>query len=91
MLLKSDVLYFLCAFLLLLYNESTFHVIFFCFSTTTLLLLLPFYLDILQVLHPCHKLVYFKAAGWPNKWIEMARGLVSEQFATKYASCVTPG
>ena len=45
MLLKSYVLYFLCAFLLLLYNESTFHVLFFCFSTTTLLLLLPFYLD----------------------------------------------
>ena len=45
MLLKSHVLYFLHAFLLLLYNESTFCVLFFCFSMTTLLLLLPFYLD----------------------------------------------
>jgi len=45
MLLKSHVLYFLHAFLVLLYNESTFHVLFFCFSITTLLLLLPFYLD----------------------------------------------
>jgi len=45
MLLKSHVLYFLCAFLVLLYNESTFRVLFFCFSMTTLLLLLPFYLD----------------------------------------------
>ena len=42
MLLKSYVLYFSHAFLLLLYNESTFCVLFF---TTTLLLLLPFYLD----------------------------------------------
>ena len=32
MLLKSYVLYFLCAFLLLLYNESTFHVLFSVFQ-----------------------------------------------------------
>jgi len=35
MLLKSHVLYFLHAFLVLLYNESTFRVLFFCFSMTT--------------------------------------------------------
>jgi len=38
------------------------------------------------VLHPRHKLSYFKVAGWDQDWINTARDLVREQFALRYAS-----
>ncbi|KAF8227813.1 hypothetical protein L208DRAFT_1294730 [Tricholoma matsutake] len=31
---------------------------------------------IVMVLHPCHKLNYFKTARWEDNWIEAARQLV---------------
>jgi len=37
------------------------------------------------VLHPCHKLAYFEAAGWDQHWINTAKDLVREQFESKYA------
>jgi hypothetical protein len=32
------------------------------------------------VLHPRHKLHYFKSAGWEDEWIETARSIVREEF-----------
>jgi DNA-dependent RNA polymerase auxiliary subunit epsilon len=37
------------------------------------------------VLHPRHKLHYFKTAGWENTWIETARTIVREEFDRTYA------
>lgn len=37
------------------------------------------------VLHPHHKLEYFKTAGWPNDWIETAEGLVHDEFEHSYS------
>ena len=36
------------------------------------------------VLHPCHKLAYFKAANWPDKWINIAKDLVTAEFKHMY-------
>ena len=41
---------------------------------------------ILLVLHPRHKLEYFKKAGWPESWIQMASDLVRDEFDMSYAS-----
>jgi hypothetical protein len=46
-----------------------------------LLLIYPTFL----VLHPRHKLAYFKAAGWDQDWINTAKDLVRDQFED-YAS-----
>jgi hypothetical protein len=35
---------------------------------------------LLEVLHPHHKLAYFKAQDWEDPWIETARNLVCEEF-----------
>ena len=32
------------------------------------------------MLHPCHKLQYFKNAGWEDEWIESAEEIVRTQF-----------
>jgi hypothetical protein len=32
------------------------------------------------VLHPRHKLTYFKAAGWQDDWIHTAEQLVRDEF-----------
>ena len=40
---------------------------------------------ILLVLHPRHKLQYFKNAGWLQGWIDTARELVETQFKHVYA------
>ena len=37
-----------------------------------------------SVLHPCHKLAYFKTAGWEQEWIETARELVCDAFEQSY-------
>ena len=37
------------------------------------------------VLHPRHKLHYFKTAGWEDTWIETARTIVREEFDRTYA------
>jgi hypothetical protein len=37
------------------------------------------------VLHPRHKLSYFKSAGWDHNWIETAEQLVRDEFDLNYA------
>jgi hypothetical protein len=39
---------------------------------------------ILLVLHPRHKLHYFKTAGWENEWIEWAEEIVRTEFNQSY-------
>ena len=36
------------------------------------------------VLHPRHKLLYFKTAHWEDKWIATAKRLVRDKFASLY-------
>ena len=38
------------------------------------------------MLHPQHKLQYFKDAGWSDEWIEGAEEIVRTEFTRKYAS-----
>jgi hypothetical protein len=47
-------------------------------------LLLPF-IECFLVLHPRHKLHYFKTAGWEKTWIEAAKTIVREEFDRTYA------
>ena len=41
---------------------------------------LQFFLFYPTVLHPRHKLHYFKKAGWEEGWIETARDIVRAEF-----------
>jgi len=41
-----------------------------------------------SVLHPQHKLSYFKQAGWPTEWIHTAEGIVHVEFKCSYATNV---
>lgn len=41
--------------------------------------------DHLLVLHPRHKLRYFKMAGWEDSWIKTAHAIVCEEFDRTYA------
>jgi hypothetical protein len=38
------------------------------------------------VLHPRHKLQYFKNIGWEDDWIQTAEDLVRDEFARSYAN-----
>lgn len=38
------------------------------------------------VLHPRHKLQYFKNANWLPEWIDIAKNIVREEFERSYAS-----
>lgn len=38
------------------------------------------------VLHPRHKLQYFRNAGWEDEWITRAKSIVREEFSRSYAS-----
>jgi hypothetical protein len=38
-----------------------------------------------SVLHPRHKLHYFKNAGWKETWIETSRDIVCAEFDQTYA------
>ncbi|KAF8546938.1 hypothetical protein OG21DRAFT_1370878, partial [Imleria badia] len=40
---------------------------------------------ITMVLHPRHKLAYFKSAGWSSEWIETAKELVTNAYNNLYA------
>jgi hypothetical protein len=40
-----------------------------------------------SVLHPRHKLFYFKRAGWKDSWITTARMIVCDVFDQSYADC----
>jgi hypothetical protein len=37
------------------------------------------------VLHPWHKLTYFKATGWEDEWISAAENIVRAKFNRSYA------
>src|SRR3981189_2473656 len=37
------------------------------------------------VLHPRHKLEYFRTAGWPNDWITAAEALIRDEFKHSYS------
>jgi hypothetical protein len=37
------------------------------------------------VLHPRHKLAYFKTAGWEDEWISAAENIVRAEFSRSYA------
>jgi len=39
---------------------------------------------LLSVLHPRHKLEYFKAQKWEHGWIQTARDIVREEFDRSY-------
>ena len=39
----------------------------------------------LLVLHPRHKLEYFKGAGWEASWIKAAREIVRDEYDRSYA------
>jgi hypothetical protein len=41
--------------------------------------------EIFLVLHPRHKLHYFKTSGWEDEWIETAQNIVREEFDRTYA------
>lgn len=41
------------------------------------------------VLHPRHKLSYFKAARWEDDWIQTAESLVRDEFERSYLSVDT--
>jgi len=41
---------------------------------------------ILLVLHPRHKLNYFKTAGWEDEWIAKAEEIVRAEFDKSYGS-----
>jgi len=46
---------------------------------------LSFLIHYLLVLHPRHKLQYFKTAGWEKEWIEAAEEIVRDEFDRTYA------
>ena len=41
---------------------------------------------IYTVLHPHHKLSYFKTAGWETKWIDTAEAIVHAKFECSYTA-----
>jgi hypothetical protein len=38
----------------------------------------------LPVLHPRHKLAYFKKANWPEDWINVAKTIVRDEYEHTY-------
>ena len=40
--------------------------------------------NLLQVLHPRHKLAYFAHAGWEPDWVNTARELVEQEYECNY-------
>ena len=43
------------------------------------------------VLHPRHKLKYFKTAGWEDDWVDAAETIVRDEYEQKYADQTTGG
>ncbi|KIJ21099.1 hypothetical protein PAXINDRAFT_6879 [Paxillus involutus ATCC 200175] len=41
---------------------------------------------ITMILHPHHKLEYFKVASWEKEWIQMAQDMVWDEYEWSYAS-----
>ena len=46
------------------------------------------HLDLIAVLHPRHKLDYFKKAGWEEEWIITAKKIVHDEFERSYMAPV---
>ena len=42
--------------------------------------------DAVSVLHPSHKLNYFKTARWEDEWVETAETIVQTEFEKAYAA-----
>ena len=59
-----------------------------CFKIHQLTMYPILRLDMFSVLHPRHKLSYFKQAGWPTKWIRTAEEIVRVEFKRSYATDV---
>ncbi len=38
-----------------------------------------------SVLHPCHKLKYFKKCNWEEAWVDVAHNIVCKEFNQLYA------
>lgn len=55
------------------------HFVLLCYKSTLLTMTLP-------VLHPRHKLSYFKEAGWGAQWIQAAESIIHEEFERSYTS-----
>jgi hypothetical protein len=47
-------------------------------------------INTILVLHPHHKLEYFKSAGWEDDWIATARNIVCLEYECSYVSCSVP-
>jgi hypothetical protein len=45
---------------------------------------------VLAVLHPRHKLRYFRDAGWKEDWIATAEKIVQDRFETQYGTVQLP-
>ena len=43
------------------------------------------YFSVILVLHPRHKMKYFKSAGWEEDWIQTARKIIRSEFDRTYA------
>ena len=43
-----------------------------------------FHLNSQIVLHPCHKLAYFKAQGWEEAWIDTAHNIICDEYVCSY-------
>ena len=46
--------------------------------------LLIYLIYFIPVLHPQHKLAYFKKAGWEVSWVKIAETLVRDRFESDY-------
>lgn len=53
------------------------------------ILLCTLFSDLLLVLHPCHKLLYFRTAGWEDEWITSAEEIICTQYHQSYGALDT--
>lgn len=57
-----------------------------CNTSTVLLYILEVLIHNPPVLHPRHKLQYFKDVGWEENWVNTAKDIVRTEFDRKYTS-----
>ena len=53
------------------------------------ILLCTLFSDLLLVLHPCHKLLYFRTAGQEDEWITSAEEIICTQYHQSYGALDT--
>jgi hypothetical protein len=71
------------------YYDKTDHSELYRIAMSTLLHTLPclnLLLICISVLHPSHKLSYFRTASWDDEWIAAAEGIVRTEYERVYAS-----